>query len=51
LLRTAIGEHELISERTLRTTVSYRQGYSARCAFFTGTIDGSNVAGMIELGG
>jgi hypothetical protein len=51
LLRTAIGEHELISERTLRTTVSYRQGYSARCAFFTGTIDGSDVAGMIELGG
>ena len=51
LLRTATDEHELISELTLLTTVSYGQDYNARCAFFTGTIDGSDVAGMIELGG
>ena len=51
LLRTGTGEHELISNLTLLTTVSYSQDYRARCAFFTGTIDGSDVAGMIELGG
>ncbi|HUP76615.1 MAG TPA: hypothetical protein VM282_26510 [Acidimicrobiales bacterium] len=51
LLRTEIGEHELISELTLLTTLSYRHDYRARCAFFTGTIDGSDVAGMIELAG
>ena len=51
LLRTATGEHELTSELTLLTTVSYRADYGARCAFFKGTIDGSDVAGMIELGG
>lgn len=51
LLRTGTGLHELISNLTLLTTVSYSQDYRARCAFFTGTIDGSDVAGMIELGG
>jgi hypothetical protein len=51
LLRTKTGEHELISQLTLLTTVTYRQDYRARCAFFKGTIDGSDVAGMIELAG
>ena len=50
-LRTETGEHELVSELTLLTTLSYRQDYNARCAFFKGTIDGSDVAGMIELAG
>ncbi len=51
LLRTETGEHELISELSMLTTVSYREDYGAKCAFFTGTFDGANVAGMIELGG
>ena len=51
LLRTETGEHELISELSLLTTVSYRADYRAKCAFFRGAIDGSDVAGMIELGG
>ena len=51
VFRTETGDHELLGRLTLLTTVSYRQDYSARCAFFAGTIDGSDVAGMIELGG
>jgi hypothetical protein len=51
LLRTETAEHELISELTLSTTVRYGPDYCARCAFFKGTVDGSDAAGMIELGG